>query len=35
MLGHPFWGRFSRGIVDWLAINCVLYLALAAQVGPQ
>lgn len=33
VLGHPFWGRFSRGIIDWLVINVVLYLALAAQVG--
>jgi hypothetical protein len=31
-LGRPFWRRYSRGIIDWLAINVVLYLALAAQV---
>jgi hypothetical protein len=33
VLGRPFWGRYSHGIIDWLAINVVLYLALAAQVG--
>lgn len=32
VLGRPFWNRYSRGIIDWLAINVVLYLALAAQV---
>ena len=34
MLGRPFWGRYSHGIIDWLALNVVLYLALTAQVGP-
>lgn len=29
--GNPFWGRFSKGIVDWLAINAVMWLALVAQ----
>lgn len=29
--GNPFWRRFSKGIVDWLAINAVLWLALVAQ----
>ncbi len=29
--GNPFWGRFSKGIVDWLAINTVLWLCLVAQ----
>ena len=33
VLGSLFWNRFSRGVIDWLAINVVLYLALAAQVG--
>ena len=31
VLGSPFWGRYSRGLVDWLVINAVLYLALVAQ----
>lgn len=30
--GNPFWSRFSKGIVDWLAINTVLWLALVAQI---
>ena len=33
VLGSLFWNRFSRGVIDWLAINVVLYLALVAQVG--
>ncbi|PSC69540.1 Callose synthase 5 [Micractinium conductrix] len=32
VLGSPFWGRYSRGLVDWLVINAVLYLALVAQI---
>ncbi len=31
MWGNPFWSRFSKGILDWLAINTVLWLALVAQ----
>ncbi|EFN56001.1 hypothetical protein CHLNCDRAFT_145389 [Chlorella variabilis] len=31
VLGRPFWGRYSHGIIDWLALNVVLYLALTAQ----
>ncbi len=32
MLGRPFWGRYAHGIIDWLTINVVLYLAFTAQV---
>lgn len=32
VLGSPFWRRYARGLVDWLAINAVLYLALVAQI---
>jgi hypothetical protein len=32
VLGRPFWGRYAHGIIDWLTINVVLYLAFTAQV---
>ncbi|KAL4451723.1 hypothetical protein ABPG75_007385 [Micractinium tetrahymenae] len=32
VLGNPFWRRYARGLLDWIAINAVLYLALAAQI---
>ena len=30
ILGSPFWRRYSRGLLDWIVIHAVLYLALAA-----
>ena len=32
VLGSPFWSRYSWGILHWLVLNAVLYLALVAQV---
>lgn len=32
VLGRPFWRHYAHGIIDWLVVNVVLYLCLAAQV---
>lgn len=32
ILGNPFWRRYARGMLDWIVINAVLYLAMVAQV---
>jgi hypothetical protein len=31
VLGRPFWRHYAHGIIDWLVVNVVLYLCMAAQ----
>ena len=32
LVGNPFWGRYAKGVLDWLIINAILWLSFVCQI---